>query len=184
MYLRPFLKKPSVIAVSPGNLAQSISENSSISTSVLKLPNGGINNATITSQNVYLTERATGAIVPSNVNGTGGGDAIVLVPASPLKLNTSDNFYITKGVKDLAGASCKPFISTFKTGLFSTPKLSNIRFQKVYLPNASGRHSTLTIGPDGKLYALSINGIIKRFEIQQDGTLGTPELIYSLQDHP
>ncbi|MEO6453605.1 MAG: hypothetical protein ABIN97_06040, partial [Ginsengibacter sp.] len=86
LFFRRLSKRPSVTAVSPENNSQSISENSSISSSILKLPNGGIKNSTINSKTVYLTEKATGAIVPSNVNGTGGGDAIILVPASPLKL--------------------------------------------------------------------------------------------------
>ncbi|MEJ7676432.1 MAG: hypothetical protein WKG06_00835 [Segetibacter sp.] len=53
---------------------------------------------------------------------------------------------------------------------------------KLALPNTAGQHSSLTIGPDGKLYALTIDGIIKRFTINADGTLGTPQLLYSLQD--
>ncbi len=179
---RPFRKKPWVAGISPENYSQSISENSSISTSILRLPNGGINNSTLTSKTVYLIEKLTGRIVPSNVNGTGGGDAITLVPASPLKLNTTYSFHITDGVKDLSGTSFKPFTSTFTTGMFATKKLSNVKFDKIDLPNAIGRHSSLTVGPDGKLYALSIDGIIKRFVINPDGTLQTPELLYSLQD--
>ncbi|MEO6329430.1 MAG: Ig-like domain-containing protein [Ginsengibacter sp.] len=181
-YLRPFSKSPSVTAVSPEKNSRNITENSSISTSILKLPNGGIDNSTITSKTVYLTERATGIIVPSNVNGTGGGDAIILVPASSLNLNTTYNFYITDGVKDLSGASFIPYTSTFTTGMFSTTKMLNVKFNKVHLVNATGRYSSLTIGPDGKLYALSIDGIIKRFSINPDGTLRTPELLYSLED--
>lgn len=180
--VRPFKKKPSIASVSPDNGSHSVSENSSVCTSILRLPNGGINNSTLNSKSVYLTEKLTGTIVPTNVNGTGGGDAIILVPDNPLKLNTIYTFHVTDGVKDLSGASCQPYTSTFTTGLLATKKMTNVRFDKVYLPNATGRHSSLTIGPDGKLYALSIDGIIKRFTINTDGTLQTPELLYSLQD--
>jgi hypothetical protein len=38
------------------------------------------------------------------------------------------------------------------------------------------------MGPDGKLYALTIDGMIKRFPVNNDGTLGTPDTLYSLQD--
>jgi glucose/arabinose dehydrogenase len=175
-------KRPSVVIVDPKNGSQNVSANASISTSILKLPNGGINNSTITSNTVYLIEAGTGILVPSNVNGTGGGDAITLVPSNPLKLNTTYNFNITDGVKDLAGASIVPYASTFTTSSASTSEIINVKFDKINLPNATGRHSTLTIGPDGKLYALSIDGIIKRFSINSDGTLGVPELLYSLQD--
>ncbi len=180
--VRPFKRKPSVAAVSPDDGSHNVSENSSISTIILRLPNCGLNNATLNSNTVYLTEKTTGTIVPSNVNGTGGGDAITLVPANSLKLNTTYIFHITDGVKDLSGAPCKPYTSTFNTGFIATKKMTNVKFDKIYLPNATGRHSSLTVGPDGKLYALSIDGIIKRFTINADGTLQTPELLYSLQD--
>ncbi len=174
--------KPMVVSVNPPNGAVNVSEHTSISTNLLKLPNGGINNSTITSSSVYLTENITGALVPSNANGTGGGDAITLVPASSLKLNTVYKFHITSAVRDLSGASFIPYSSTFTTKSTATTTNNTIKFDKISLPTATGRHSSLTIGPDGKLYALCIDGIIKRFTINADGTLGTPQLLYSLQD--
>jgi glucose/arabinose dehydrogenase len=181
-YFRPHIRRPSVVLVDPKNSSQNVSENASISTSILKLPNGGINNSTITSNTVYLTEAGTGALVASNVNGTGGGDAITLVPSSLLKLNTTYNFNITDGVKDLSGVSIIPYASTFTTVSASTNEIISVKFDKIDLPNARGHHSSLTVGPDGKLYALSIDGLIKRFAINSDGTLGNPDTLYSLQD--
>ncbi len=175
-------KRPSVIGLNPENSSLNVSENTSISTSILNLPNGGIDNATINSASVYLAEEATGTIVPATVNGTGGGDAITLVPNIALKLGTSYVVTITDSVKDLFGASFIPYSSMFTTGLVSTGELVNAKFEKVSLANATGRHSGLTVGPDGKLYALTIDGVIKRFAINADGTLGDPELLYSLQD--
>jgi N-acetylneuraminic acid mutarotase len=175
-------KRPSVVRLNPESSSQNVSENTSVSTSILNLPNGGVDNTTITSNSVYLTEEATGTIVPSTVNGTGGGDAITLVPMAPLKLGTTYVITITDSVKDLSGASFIPYSSTFTTGLFSTGDLVNAKFERVSIPNAKGRHSSLTVGPDGKLYALSIDGVIKRFVINADGTLGDPEFLYSLQD--
>ncbi len=181
--IKPYTsKRPSVVSINPQNSSVNVSENTSISTSVLKLPNSGINNASITTNNVYLVEEATRAIVPSNVNGTGGGDAITLVPASPLKLSTTYRLTITSRVKDLSDSSFIPYSSTFTTGSTSSQEVTNAQFDKIDLPNAAGQHSSLTIGPDGKLYALTIDGIIKRFIINADGTLGTPQLLYSLQD--
>ncbi len=57
-----------------------------------------------------------------------------------------------------------------------------VQFEKVMLPTTAGKHSSLTIGPDGKLYAITLDGLIKRFAIHFDGTLGEPEIIYTLQD--
>ncbi|MCU7548183.1 Ig-like domain-containing protein [Chitinophagaceae bacterium LB-8] len=175
------VQRPSVVSVNPEYGATNVSEYASISTSILNLPNGGINNATITSSTVYLAEKATGTRVPANVNGTGGGDAITLVPSAPLKLSTTYVFSVTSGVKDLSGAGFIPYSCSFTTTATPHPT-SGIAFMQVQLSNAAGRHSSLTIGPDGKLYALSIDGIIKRFTIKADGTLDTPQLIYALQD--
>lgn len=181
--IKPYTgKKPSVVAVNPDNSSVNVSENTSISTSILKLPNSGINNATITTSNVYLTEEGTGANISSTVNGTGGGDAITLVPTAPLKLSTTYRFTITPKVKDLSDSSFIPYSSTFTTGSTSSSDLTSVQFDKINLPNTVGQHSSLSIGPDGKLYALTIDGIIKRFTIKADGTLGTPQLLYSLQD--
>lgn len=168
--------------MNPESSSVNISEKTSISTLILKLPNGGINNATITSKNVYLKEVSTGVIVASKVNGTGGGDAITLVPSFPLKLNTTYNFNVTDEVKDLSGASFIPYSGRFTTGEGSASDIVKAKFDKITLPNTIGRHSSLTMGPDGKLYALTIEGIIKRFTVNSDGTLKTPELLYSLQD--
>lgn len=180
--IKPYTgKNPSVESVAPDNGSKNVNVNTSISTSVLKLPNSGINNATITAANVYLAEDSTGVRVPANVNGTGGNDAITLVPSSPLKPGTAYRFTITSAVKDLTDSSFVPFSSTFTTDTKPSVNLTNIKFDKVALPNTAGQHSSLTIGPDGKLYALTIDGIIKRFVINADGTLGSPELIYTLQ---
>jgi hypothetical protein len=175
-------KRPSVKSVNPDNISVNVSEHTSISTSVLQLPNGGINNATITPASVYLTEEATSALIPSHANGTGGGDAITLVPDSSLKLSTTYKFTITNKVKDTSDSSFIPYSSTFTTGSGSTTALIAAKFDKINLPNTTGQYSSLSIGPDGKLYALSIDGIIKRFLIRADGTLETPELLNSLQD--
>ena len=174
-------ERPYVVLMNPDDNSQNVSENSSISTNILHLPNGGLNNQTITSETVFLTEAKTGAIVPSHVNGTGGGDGITLVPVK-LNLNTTYKFNITKGVKDLSGASFVPFTSTFTTGSMLTTSIKEVSFDKIELPNATGRHSSLAIGPDGKLYALTIGGIIRRFTINPDGTLGSSEILYSLQN--
>ena len=183
LVIKPYMsRRPSVVSVNPENSSVNVNENTSISTSVLKLPNSGVNNATITTTNVYLTEVATGAAVPANVNGTGGGDAITLVPASPLKLSTAYRFTITSRVKDLSDSSFIPYSTTFTTTATSSKEVTNAHFDKIILSNTKGQHSSLTVGPDGKLYALTIDGIIKRYTINADGTLGTPQLLYSLQD--
>jgi hypothetical protein len=175
-------QRPSVLLIKPDDNSQNVSEKSSITTSILKLPNGKINNRTITPETVFLTEEKTGTIIPARAQGTGDGRVIRLAPTKSLKLNTTYQFTITNGVRDISGSSFIPYTSRFTTGSIPTPNLPGIGFDKIDLPNATGRYSTLAIGPDEKLYALSIDGLIKRFSINPDGTLATPDTLYGLQD--
>lgn len=175
-------QRPSVVRVNPESGSQFVNENTSISTSVLSLPNGGIDNSTITPANVFLKELPSGIPVPANVNGTGGGDAITLVPTAPLKLNTLYQFTITSNVKDLSGAAFIPYNSTFTTSATPSGDITSVSFTQVKMPEVKGRHSSLKMGPDGKLYALTIDGLIKRFTLNTDGTLGAADTLYSIQD--
>lgn len=51
-------------------------------------------------------------------------------------------------------------------------KLEGVGFEKVKLgADAKGRFTTLIVGPDAKLYATTIEGLVKRFIIKEDGTL-------------
>ncbi|HXE55029.1 MAG TPA: hypothetical protein VN541_18550, partial [Tepidisphaeraceae bacterium] len=57
-----------------------------------------------------------------------------------------------------------------------------VHFEKVMLPTATGAGFTcVRTGPGHKLYASSDDGRIYRFAINADGTLGTPQIITSLQ---
>lgn len=57
-----------------------------------------------------------------------------------------------------------------------------VSFEKIELKNTIDHHTSITVGPDGKLYACTVDGKIKRFVIKSNGTLLDPEIIYSLQD--
>ena len=73
----------------------------SISTTQIILPNGSLNNNTVTSNTVKLTKVSSGATVSATVNSTGGGDAITLVPLNGLEPFTQYRFEITSGVEIL-----------------------------------------------------------------------------------
>lgn len=172
---RPFVPK-----ITPERNAQKVNEHVAIATRNLVLPNGPIDKATITSATVFLTEIVSGTLVPSQVGSE--GDTILLIPERPLKLNTTYRFHITSGVRDVKGFPMKPFASEFSTGLLASNGLNQVQFCKEKLRNAEGRFSSLCFGPDGKLYALSVDGLIKRFSIYEDGSLGAEESLYALQD--
>jgi hypothetical protein len=169
--------RPYVRGVSPTNGSDYVSTNTSVSTEALALPNGGVNNTSLLASTVKLKEVGSGTVVTANINGTGGGDAITLVPQTALKPSTWYRFEITDGVKDQSGAAFIPYASTFKTGDV-VPGISGIAsFERTILPNSKGQHTTLAIGPDGKLYASTIDGKIKRFTIKSDGTLDVPQVM-------
>lgn len=179
---RSVTKRPYVASVNPENGSVHISDNTSLFINVSNLIHTTLDNATINSNNVYLIEEATGVLSPSNVSGTGGGDSIAVSPLSPLKLNTTYRLTVSTRVKSTAGLPFIRYSSIFTTGSVSAKNIITAAFDKIPLANTKGQHTSLTIGPDGKLYALTIDGIIKRFLINQDGTLSGPELLYSLQD--
>ena len=58
-----------------------------------------------------------------------------------------------------------------------------IEFEKVALPTTEGsRFTTVTIGPDGRLYAITRRGEIRRWPLNPDGTTGDPDILSALQD--
>jgi len=133
---------PAVLGSTPSDGATNVSVNTTISANMLHLPNvsnngaTSLDNGTINTTNVRLFEVTSGGDVgvSTTVNGTGGGDAINLTPASPLKANTRYR-YVIENVKDLAGATLLPFSMEFITGSGdsepSSGSLDNVAFEKV-----------------------------------------------------
>ncbi|HXE52259.1 MAG TPA: Ig-like domain-containing protein [Tepidisphaeraceae bacterium] len=172
---------PSVTIVSPASGATGVSLDSPV-TADLNLPNGALNAATVNSTNVTLLPTSGGAPVPAVVNTTGGKDAIILTPSAALLPNTSYTFAVSSGVKDITGAPMTAFSSTFTTGTSGPPELQGISFTQVALPTTQQAPFTcVRIGPDHLLYASTEDGRIFRFPMNADGTLGTPQIITSLQ---
>ena len=177
------LTRPSVTAVRPPHGATAVARDVSIGTD-LSLPNGGIADASLTPEAVRLVRVADGQPVAGTVGTSGGGDTIVFTPQAVLAPTTQYRFEVSDDVKDVAGAAFQPFSSTFTTRAEAPPVGSaDIKFEKVPLPTATGEfdfYSTLAIGPDGHLYAGMNDGRIRRFPVDADGTLGTPQTITSL----
>jgi glucose/arabinose dehydrogenase len=174
------LAQPSVRSVNPANGATGVLRDAFISVEV-NLPNGGIDPASLTDQTVYLYRRGSGERIRAVLNTSGAGDVIVLRPAAVLDPNTRYGFAVTAGVRDVAGAGFRQFISYFTTGASSSSTDPNVHFDKVSLPTTAGRqYLGLAIGPDDKLYAGTTTGEILRFPINADGTLGAAEVLESL----
>src|SRR5205807_421198 len=109
------------------------------------------------------------------VNTSGGGDSIILTPTTTLAANTQYTFVVTSGVQDTTGSSMVPYSMSFTTGAAVAQVNPSIQFTTTTLASATGAGFTdVKIGPDGKLYASTLDGRIFRWAINADGTLGTP----------
>ncbi|MDJ1498092.1 malectin domain-containing carbohydrate-binding protein [Cytophagaceae bacterium DM2B3-1] len=179
-------ERPYVISSTPEDGATNVDiSNLTISANNLYIPEGkDLNKATVNTTTVKLIRLdANGNEVEEiagGVNDTGGGDAISFTPNAFLLPNTTYKFMLTAGVKLLSGEAFLPYTAIFKTGSKEvTPPidLTGVAFNKDinFGPNLTGRHSSLVIGPDHKLYASTLEGTIKRWVIQADGTLSSYE---------
>ena|GEM_PF-2991074 len=183
--------RPYVNGSNPADGAQNVSVSiASVVANDLYVPEvpgfkGGVNNATLTTSTVKLLKVSNGIETPLTgiIQGTGGGDAISFTPSFALESNTTYRFVITDGVKSHSGAAFLPYAATFKTGTVTTNsgQLTGVSFRPVPQAHTEGeRYTSLTIGPDRKLYGLLLNGTIKRFPILADGSLGAPQQINTL----
>ena len=182
--------QPRVAGVFPPEGSQGVSTNLSVSANDLRLPNPlngifGVRNESIDPTTVRLTKLPAGVGVPATVNGTGGGDAINLTPLLPLEPNTTYRFTID-GVTDLTGSPFELYHTTFTTGGSGGTaggNLNQVAFTSGGAVATGEKYTTLTVGPDGKLYGLAITGAIHRWNIAADGTLTNLQVINTLQDN-
>ncbi|TLU96800.1 hypothetical protein FEM55_06655 [Dyadobacter sediminis] len=168
--------KPYVVSSNPLNGSVKVDLNTvSIAANNLNVPEakgfkGGVDNSTITNNTVKLFKLSDNVSTSVNgvVQGTGGGDAISFSPVGSLEPNTIYKFVITSGVKSYTGASFAPYEATFTTdeAKIDSSNFLNAQFIKVGIPGTENKkYCSLTIGPDGKLYALRLDGIVERFDI-------------------
>ena len=173
--------QPTVTTTNPVSGATNVMRDVFVSADVF-VPNGGIDPATLTSSTAFLQRTSDLQSVSAVLNTSGGGDVIVLRPVSLLDANTSYTFQVTSGLKDITGVGFVPFMMSFTTGTGMGGTDTSVSFAKVALPNAPVKtYTSVLLGPDGKLYAGTVNGEILRFAINADGTLGAPQSITSLQ---
>ncbi|RDC66045.1 malectin domain-containing carbohydrate-binding protein [Adhaeribacter pallidiroseus] len=170
--------QPYVISSTPANGATNVSVNtSSIAANNLYVPEvsgfkGGVDNTTLNAASVKVLKVAgsTTSEIQGVIQGTGGGDAISFSPTYALEPNTTYKFVITDAVKSYSGAAFLPYQATFTTGSVAAPTGSNsIEFAKQTIPGTTGKkYTSLTFGPDGRFYALRLDGVIERYNVNRE----------------
>ena len=182
-------ERPVVASSLPADGAVGVSIYEGISTDRLVLPDGiDIDRSTINNRTVLLYQLGEDdqlvSLVPGRVGDTGGGDGIRLDPFNPLQPETRYQFIITDQVKLTDGTPFVSYAATFTTGTSESvgpTVLSDVAFttQPAVVDDPSGNDyfTSLVIGPDGKLYASTVAGQIKRWVIQPDGSLSQGEVL-------
>ena len=172
------LPHPSVRAIDPPDGYTFVGRDTAVKLDVnLPNPGAGVAAATLTPQNIRLLRASDQTVIAANVNTSGGGDAIVLQPTSLLDARTDYVFQLSDRVTDQAGSSFIPFTSTFSTGDFTNVNIDpRYRYAAQDPPVWAGAPlASLVIGPDGKLYATGLDGVVRRWTIGPDGSLGDEE---------
>jgi hypothetical protein len=172
---------PAVRTSTPANGATGVPLTSSI-VEDLVLPNGGVRAASLTSATVTLARLADGVAVPATTITSGGGDVVNLSPTAPLAPLTAYRFTVTGGVTDVTGKAFAPYSIVFTTGSGGGPG-GPAAFDKTVGVATGASFTTVLKGPDGRLYAGTLDGRIFRFPINTDGTLGTPVVITAVRDN-
>ena len=184
--------RPTVASLNPADGETDVALSTGIS-ATLSLVAEGADETTFTPETVKLTNLDTGQAVPASRNTSGGNDTITLIPDSNLEPNTQYKFEVTDGAKDLNGISFMPYEATFTTGttdVFNPPGVSegdvgDAGFDRIAQSNVPNKtYTSVTMGPDDKLYAATVEGDIYRFPVDaQSGDLGQPEIIKTVQEN-
>jgi hypothetical protein len=175
--------RPRVASVTPANLTNPVLRDASV-TAGLGLTAGGIDRATLSGTTVRLVRVSDGAVVAANVNTSGGGDVIVLTPNAQLAASTLYRFEVTAGLKDVSGNAFQPWASVFTSGTESGGTgLSGVAFTKLATVATGQYFTSVVMGPDGKLYAATLDGYLFRYPVASNGSLGAGVRIDTVRNH-
>lgn len=171
--------RPNVTGSSPSAGMSNVGRDAAVIADV-SLPNvgAGVEEVTLNTTNVKLYRTSDRAVVAGTVNTSGGGDTIVYQPSVQLASNTNYTFQVTDKVRDQAGSAFIAYSMTFTTGTnIITPPTPNVSFGKSQVYNGAPL-SSLAMSPDGnKLYAAALDGKIRRWTVDSQGTLSSPETL-------
>src|SRR5262245_45881333 len=171
---------PEVVGTWPGDGGANVRVDATLKVN-LSIPNGAIDDTTITPASVVLIRTRDQKSFPATVSMQNDGALLAIKPAAPLEAKTQYTLLLTAGVKDGFAKPLRAFSVSFTTAGKSDPKL---RFNKIALGAAQKVGFTCVlmspIKGDRTLYAASDDGRIFRFAVLADGTLAPPQIITSL----
>lgn len=174
-----YLRRPTVAETIPAHKQSGVPLNGRLEVS-LELPNGPIDPTTVDNSTVQLVRVTDGQRVPTSVQANGEGDKLILQSNNLLDASTMYVFEITDGVQDVDGNALIPHKLFFWTGTEVEQPLGSPEFERSVV--FSGEFvTTMAIGPDGKLYAGTVDGYILRFDIASDGTLSNRQTISTVR---
>ncbi len=138
-------------------------------------------------ENATYVDSTTPRVETNRVITSGGGDTLTIKAIENLKPNTVYRVILNgrndlPKITDIAGNPFATATYFFTTGTFFNQGDPDIKFsnQTVVTKTTNGAFSAITIGPDNRLYAATLEGFIYRYDINPStGTLSN-EQIYSI----
>lgn len=159
---------------------------------------GGVDATNLIRAAVQITNINTGVVssgtaILDKLKTSGGGDTLILQPTNPWAANTTykveiNGTYTTNGnkVRTTDGTIFAYFTANFTTSSYVPTPMAGISFSKQVVAGSESATGpaflATTIGPDHKLYASTSDGHIYRWAINNDGTLGSAQIIDSVID--
>ncbi|HEX8770250.1 MAG TPA: Ig-like domain-containing protein, partial [Acidimicrobiales bacterium] len=160
---------PHVVDVDPASGAP----NAPVTTSVTLSLSEAVDTATISSSTVKLLD-PQGTQVAGSYNSDAVGSLISFTPTVRLLAQTTYTVRTTSGLIAASGQAFTPFSSAFTTGSGGVPP-APLEYDRLTVGDLTGP-TTLTFGPDGKLYVATGIGQILRYTLGSNGLpVGPPE---------
>ena len=119
--------------------------------------------------------------MPANYNTDAAGSLVSMTPTAPLAINTKYEVRTNTNLKSENGATFESLRSSFTTGTGGTPS-SGFSFSRSSVGGLTAPTS-VTRGPDGKLYVATALGEIRRYTLGSNGVpTGSPQVLKPVGD--
>src|SRR5215213_6047524 len=168
--------QPTVRSVEPANGATNVSTTTSV---VLQLSDP-VDPSTVNSSAARIL-RPDGTVVAANYNTDAAGSLISMTPTSPLAPTTKYEVRTNSNLKSENGGTFESLRSSFTTGATGTPG-SGFTFSRSSVGGLTAPTS-VTRGPDGRLYVATALGEIRRYTLDSNGLpSGAPQVLKPVGD--